>query len=109
MSGHAQSVIQGSDFKVANGAHTMRRGRWRQCLLSWLVFSFPFLAFTSPAWLSIQWLAAILCIIGLLFVVWLDVGYVFELVRRIKRHRRRELPRAISKAEGGSSPGSNSA
>jgi hypothetical protein len=87
----------------------MRQGRWRQCLFSWLVFSFPFLALSSPAWLSPRWLAGIVCMIGFLFVVWLDVGYVFELVRRIKRHRRRELQRAISKAEGGPSPGSDRA
>jgi hypothetical protein len=68
----------------------MRRRRLRECLLGWLVFSFPFLALTAPAWMPVPWLAAMLMLLGLLIVIWLDVGYVVELVKRIKGHRDRD-------------------
>jgi hypothetical protein len=77
----------------------MRRGRWWECVISWLVFSFPFLALTAPAWLSPRWLAATFAMLGVLFVVWIDVGFVLELVMMFKRRRKRALRRAISRAE----------
>jgi hypothetical protein len=63
------------------------------CLRSWLVFSFPFLALTAPAWLPLRWFAAVLFILGLLFIAWLDVGYVIQLVGMFRRHRWRRSTR----------------
>jgi hypothetical protein len=68
----------------------MRKRRLMDCLLSWLAFSFPFLALTAPAWLPLRWLAAVLVILGLLFIAWLDVCFVLQLVGSIRRHRMRK-------------------
>jgi hypothetical protein len=69
-----------------------------ECLVGWLVFSLPFLAFTAPLWLPLPRLAALLLILGLLFIVWFDVGYIIQLAGTIKRHRGRDFSQIASDA-----------
>ena len=57
-------------------------------MISWLLFSFPFVAITAPCSADAEMVAHDGRVLGILFV-WLDVRHVAKFVIMFKRHRRR--------------------
>ena len=71
----------------------MRRRRWPEHVMGWLVFLFPFVAVTAPAWLAPEWLGLSLVLMGVAVLFSFALGNLWLMWRLVSRCRRPIAPR----------------